>query len=750
MSLSVLIYGSCLILAPVSHFRVLSFFLHELASRGYLISPVVCTRDYFAVAELYLVSKILTMASGLGRSKHEGKASLEYKVVKSRLTRLVKQTLHSLDELTNGLFSKGLISKLEHSDAMNANQPTYHRATNMMSSVLTKIEKSSLCYHTFIEALREAEFADIAKELESSLDEMKVQCSTDSAAGDLLQNNVARLRSSTVGREYRPRSKARPPRPKAGPPLPKAAPCRTNAGSSSLLQNSLSVVSESEVCGKSHPSTNSAESSRKLNFVSSSTRIQADSLPTGEQILPSCKTSVQDNVDSPSNEGPVHCENLGTGQSSLNVTDGNCPPNVDLHPGIGKSGRVSKSSHKIDSSGNTTARLGSMFRPLSFNRPQQCDHPVGVCRGVSSPSPVGDDMVYSTKTLGVLNRRRCSHCLPQATSESGEKAKKIPIQSIEAEESEDYSPHFGSKRDRYAAECCSDNFCFCHHELQLLQKRLRNHDKEIELLKDDIAGMEKYIEIEKCMRSKSVHKIQELKAERMKMITVLKEKMNDKDDLIDQLAAENVDYEKKIQQLEKQCGNPEERKLIKKQRAAVHVEIKYRARCKELENEVRECKEKLEFGDVMQKAEEITKCHQYKVLDLTKALDKVKEQETKSKELFVSIDSELTVSELDADELAQHTEKVTQVIMIKVPILKTKLILEGRRSVKEKDSAGVKETDKLIKKMNHLLYVRMASKQSDLESKHGAENAESCREELDALNLFTPDINSNPSGFSWL
>ena len=350
------------------------------------------------------------MASGVARSKHEGKASLEYKVVKSRLVPLVKQTQHELDELANGLFSKGLISQLEHSDAMNANQPAHHRATNMMSSVLTKIEKISLCYHTFIEALREAEFADIANELESSLDDMRVQ----SAAGDLQH----RSRSITCPA----RINAVPSRPKAGRPRPKAAPSHTNASSSSLLLNILSAVSENEVCGKSHPSTNSAEISRKLNFVGSSTPIQADSLPTGEQILPSCKISVQDNFDSPSNEGPVHCENLGTGQSSLNASDGNCPPNVDLHPGIDKSSRVSNSSHKIDSSGNTTARLGSMFGPLSFNRPQQCDHPVGVCRGVSSP--VGDDMVYSEKTLSELNRRQRSHS--QTTSESGEKSD-VPI-----------------------------------------------------------------------------------------------------------------------------------------------------------------------------------------------------------------------------------------------------------------------------------------------------------------------------------
>ena len=71
------------------------------------------------------------------------------------------------------LFSKNLISDFEHGKATNNNQPAFDRASELIKSILTKIENDSSCYSTFVKALRESDLKDVANNLESVLSEEK-------------------------------------------------------------------------------------------------------------------------------------------------------------------------------------------------------------------------------------------------------------------------------------------------------------------------------------------------------------------------------------------------------------------------------------------------------------------------------------------------------------------------------------------------------------------------------------------------
>ena len=91
-----------------------------------------------------------------------GKDSSEYKVVRNQLVSIVKRSQHVLSILAGELFNIDLISDFELGKAMTNNHPAYNRASKLIESILTKIEKDSTCYSTFVEALRESDLRDVA------------------------------------------------------------------------------------------------------------------------------------------------------------------------------------------------------------------------------------------------------------------------------------------------------------------------------------------------------------------------------------------------------------------------------------------------------------------------------------------------------------------------------------------------------------------------------------------------------------
>ena len=112
--------------------------------------------------------------------------SEEYEVVKKHIGSIVSRIQPNLPVLANELFSKDLVSKIEHSNAMNSNQPVYDRASAMIMSILTKIENDISCYSKFVSALMESDLGNVATTLESSLNSEKSRSSTLPITGECM------------------------------------------------------------------------------------------------------------------------------------------------------------------------------------------------------------------------------------------------------------------------------------------------------------------------------------------------------------------------------------------------------------------------------------------------------------------------------------------------------------------------------------------------------------------------------------
>ena len=113
-------------------------------------------------------------------------SSEEYKVVKKLFSSIISRIEHDLPRLANELFSRDLISKFEHGNAMNNNQNAYCRASDMIMSILTKIENDISFYSNFVSALRDSNLGGIAADLESSLSNENFRCSTFPHAGEYI------------------------------------------------------------------------------------------------------------------------------------------------------------------------------------------------------------------------------------------------------------------------------------------------------------------------------------------------------------------------------------------------------------------------------------------------------------------------------------------------------------------------------------------------------------------------------------
>ena len=108
----------------------------------------------------------------------QSKNSEEYKVVQKHFEPIVSRIQHVLPKLANVLFSRDLISDVEHGDAMNSNQSKYTRASVVMKSILSKIENDISSYSKFVSGLKDSDLEDCATDLESSLKSEKLCSST--------------------------------------------------------------------------------------------------------------------------------------------------------------------------------------------------------------------------------------------------------------------------------------------------------------------------------------------------------------------------------------------------------------------------------------------------------------------------------------------------------------------------------------------------------------------------------------------
>ena len=112
--------------------------------------------------------------------------SEEYEVVKKRFGSIVSRTQPVLPVLANELFSRDLVSNIEHSNAMNSNQPVYLRASVMIMSILTKIKNDISWYSKFVSALMDSDLGSVATDLESSLNSEKSRSSTLPITGECM------------------------------------------------------------------------------------------------------------------------------------------------------------------------------------------------------------------------------------------------------------------------------------------------------------------------------------------------------------------------------------------------------------------------------------------------------------------------------------------------------------------------------------------------------------------------------------
>ena len=81
---------------------------------------------------------------------------------------LVKHLQHQLVEMANEFFSKKLISKSEHGDAVSSRQQPQHTASTIMSSIMTTIEGNTEWYYVLIDVLKNSDLKKLGDDIESS------------------------------------------------------------------------------------------------------------------------------------------------------------------------------------------------------------------------------------------------------------------------------------------------------------------------------------------------------------------------------------------------------------------------------------------------------------------------------------------------------------------------------------------------------------------------------------------------------
>ena len=103
-----------------------------------------------------------------GNKENKGTSTSEYRAVQHHFGPLVKHLQHQLVEMANEFFSKKLISKSEHGDAVSSRQQPQHTASTILSSIMTKIEDDQKWYYVLIDVLKNSDLREIGNEIDSS------------------------------------------------------------------------------------------------------------------------------------------------------------------------------------------------------------------------------------------------------------------------------------------------------------------------------------------------------------------------------------------------------------------------------------------------------------------------------------------------------------------------------------------------------------------------------------------------------
>ena len=699
------------------------------------------------------------MASGSAGRGQRGNDTVEYRVVRSHLGPLVKHSQHVMSVAANELYSSELISKYEHTEAINSSQPAYDRATRVMDSVLTKIERDSSFFCKFVESLRASELNDIATDLETALSQEKSHCPTLSSSSGLPQNVVT---SSEARVALQPTTMSINNVVVTDSSPPQATLCYTSQASGHITD------------------TVSSQSLQGTNFsISSST----DALPV-------------QNDDREGGYEPSEMESFAANDSSTDMQpiEASSSPmalQCGLHEGGGggamQSSQVSSTSTDKDSSGVLPSYSSPQFGTSVDSQPfrQSLRQLTSGWRGQSvyKSSPVtGDVLEFCIKPelplacnplidalssplhcpIKLMQIQRDSHCsgssLPAPHEESSSSANTFPIQSTHTEEedvinrSEAALHNMSSTANRHplAKLCSVQSSCICHVKIQFLQIKLSHRMSEIEILKNEIEELEKNFDEERKRRSETLQEHVQLKAQREKVIKYLEDDIASRDELVRQLSEEKAEYEREIYNLQKSCQNAEEKQWIAEQKAgftagrAAAKEKENQARCDKLEKNLRETEVKAQEYQYklnektrdFEEVKQIAEAYQAKIMSLESELKEINQRESISKLEYVRISYEMVKSEAMATTEACIAKKNEVARSTFVPKLKIRVEREGKKAALENDPVRAKQAEELAEKTKRLLCV---SETVTLRKGSESDKNQGCGDDIRALDLVTPD-----------
>ena len=624
------------------------------------------------------------MTSNSAGSRHKGHDNVEYRVVRKHFGQLVQCSCHVISVVSNELFSRELISKVELTNASDNTQSSYVRATKVMDSVLTKIkiadDTSYFC--KLVDTLQVSDLEHIARILET-----EARCSTLSSSSGLLQTSS----DSRV----------------ALPPVTSTN--NVEVKDSNPLQATLSSTSQA-----SGPIANTL-SSQMLQLTNFSISSSTESLP------------VQDAGRQSSLE-PAEVESFSTIDSSTEL-----PPMEALPSSQITSTSPDRESSHVFQSWFSTPQFGtSINAQLSCQSLRQlvwCGQNL-----VQLPSVTGDVLKLCVKLpeLPVTHHSslidahtsllycpikliRVQRDFPQpyfgfslpATDEESFPAETRVIHTTHDEEEDVISTpdtaveHVSSStsRPQFIRQSSFQRSHCCHLNIEILQTKLNHQMSEIEFLRNEIEMLVKVGEEERQLKHEALEEHNCLKAQ----LEEVKKNLEGEVAARDKASRQIAEQEKEIDALRMYCKDAIDKQLI----AEINAE------------QIRQlCLNKLA-----------------KTESLKKELQEVKRNEAKMKQKYVKLMYEMRRSEAFAGFEECIAEKNSTACMTLAPKLKIQVERERKRASLENDFVRAKEAEKLAEKTNHLLGV---SKKKISEHRSG-KTYRSCREDIRALDLVTPD-----------
>ena len=92
----------------------------------------------------------------------------EYRAVQHNYSPLVNRLQYDLVDMADAFYTKELISKSEHRDAVSSKHPCQQTASTIMSSIMTKIQYNTEWYYVLMDVLNNSSMKDIGKDIANS------------------------------------------------------------------------------------------------------------------------------------------------------------------------------------------------------------------------------------------------------------------------------------------------------------------------------------------------------------------------------------------------------------------------------------------------------------------------------------------------------------------------------------------------------------------------------------------------------